>query len=438
MHLIVAGLNHKTAPLELRERCAFSTAHLKTIYRELQHHEELCGAMVLVTCNRTECYASVRDPYSGFALLERMLSVHAGIESHVLATHLYRFTELRAVAHLFSVAAGLDSMILGEQEILGQVKHAYRIAGEAHMLDSLLNMFVQTALHVGKKVRAVTGIARYPVSVSAAAVTLCRNILTTLSGKHVLVVGAGDAGSRAVAALMQNGASSVIVSNRSFDHAQRMAAMVGGRAVHFDAVGDEIAAADIVISCTAAPHQVIRVDNCGDALRRRHGKEIVMIDIAVPRDIDPELGQIPGVFLYDIDDLQNVVAQHQKERLLAAHHARTMLECETLKFAQKLSSLPLVSAIAALQQYADRIAHDELEKALRRLDGGSDHVTVKAVLASLAHSIARRFVHTPITRLKERALSRQVHEDIDIINDLFRLDLQRSETDAAHQARNAR
>lgn len=438
MHLIVVGLNHRTAPVDIRERCAFSSARIREIYRELKSCRALGGVMILTTCNRTELYASTTDLDTGFSFLEQVIGKHAEIDCCLLSGLLYRLADQRAIAHIFSVAAGLDSMVLGEQEILGQVRDAYRIASEAQSLDGLLNVLVQTAVHVGKKARTETGINRYPVSVGAAAVELCREIFGNLEGKTVLVVGAGDTGRRVVAALMNSGAASVIVSNRSFEHALQMACTVGGKAVHFNEIAREIPNADIVISCTAAPHTVIREDNCAEALRSRNGREIVMIDIAVPRDIQPSLAAFPGVFLYDIDDLQNVVARNHKERLHAAHNARAIIEREALRFSEKISTLPLVPVIAALKRYADEIAQDELERFLPKLTDTTDGRRIAAIAASLARSIAGRIVHLPIMKLKEKSISCQAHGYADMLSELFNLDIDSNECDQPAQTRNAR
>jgi len=436
MHLIVAGLNHKTAPVRVREQCAFSAAQRHTICRELLREEGIDGVLILTTCNRTEIYATVRENDEGFEVIERAMAQYAGIERRALSGCLYRYDDHRTVSHLFAVAAGLDSMVLGEQEILGQIREAYRTACAARAPDSLLHALFQTAVHVGKKVRTETGISRYPVSVSSVAVELCRGIFTSLDEKHVLVVGAGDAGTRAVATLMENGAASVIVSNRSYDHAVAMAAAVGGRAVHFDAIAAEIAAADIVISCTAAPHPVIRSDNCGRALRGRNGRDIVLIDIAMPRDVDPALADIPGVFLYDIDDLQNVVSRNHKERLDAARRARGIIEQEAVRFVEKLSSLPVVPIISSLKQYADDIARDELSKALRKIGHATDDQKRAAVLAALANGIAARLVHAPIAKLKEKSFSGRGRDYSDVVRELF--DLRIHDDNPQDQTRHAR
>jgi len=434
MHLIVTGLNHKTAPLEVREKFAFSTIQVRDIYRALKGSPCIDGAVLLITCNRTELYAAAKDIPEGFAVLENMLEVHAGIDRCAFNASLYRYSQHQTVAHLFSVAAGLDSMILGEQEILGQIKEAYRMACAAQTQDSLLNMLFQTAVHAGKKARTETGISRYPVSVSSAAVELCREIFETLDSKKVLVVGAGDTGSLTVKNLMDSGVKSVIVSNRSYDHAVQMASAVAGRAVHFDGIAEELVGADIVISCTAAPHPVIRSDNCGESLLARNGREIVLIDIAVPRDIEPQLADIKGVFLYDIDDLQNVVEKNYKERLHAAHKSRSIIEQEALRFSEKLASFPLVPVIFSLKQYAEGIKQDELAKALNKLTAVTERD--RAVIVSMAQGIVNKLLHTPIAALKEKSVNNQGHLYADMVKDLF--DLQTDKKDAQTKTGNTR
>lgn len=434
MHLIVAGLNHKTAPLDIREKCAFSKIRVRDIYREMKTSGIIDGAVLLVTCNRTEIYAAAKDIPEGFDLLVNLLQPHSDIDLARFTQCIYQYSHHQTVAHLFAVAAGLDSMILGEQEILGQIRDAYQTAVDAQAEDSLLNMLFQTALHTGKKVRVETGINRYPVSVSSAAVELCREIFETLDATQVLVVGAGDTGGLAVKHLIDSGVRSVIVSNRSYDHAVEMAEAVGGRAVHFDGIANELAHADIVISCTAAPHPVIRSDNCGETLHARKGREIVMIDIAVPRDIAPELADIQGVFLYDIDDLQNVVEKNYKERLQAAHKARSIIEQDALKFTEKLASFPLVPVIQSLKQYAEGVKEAELAKALAKLSNIS--VREQSVIASLAHGLVNKLLHTPIAKMKEKSINNQGHLYVDVIQDLF--DLQIDEDNVQTKTRNKR
>lgn len=425
MYITLVGLNHKTAPVNIRERCAFSKIRVNKIYQELKQSNHVDGAVLLVTCNRTEVYATAKDVRYGLACLEKVLQSHSGMEKAGFAQYTYQHFSHHAISHLFAVTSGLDSMILGEQQILGQIKDAYQGAVEQQASNSVLNILFQTALHVSKKVRTDTGINKFPVSVSSATVELCREIFDTLNGKKVLVVGAGEMGGLAVKHLMSNGVQSVIVSNRSFDHAAEMASSVNGRAIHFDKIADELSRADIVISCTAAQHNVIRNDNCGKALRARGGREIVLIDIAVPRDIAPELGEISGIVLYDIDDLQNIVETNYKERLKAAHIARDMIETETFKFTGRLATRSLVPVIMSLKQHAEKVKQDELKKALNKLGNISKHD--EKIVSSLARAIVNKLLHSPFAKLKEKALDDQKQLYADILKDLFGLDREVSE-----------
>jgi glutamyl-tRNA reductase len=420
MYIILAGLNHKTAPLDIREKCAFSKIRLKEIYQELMLSDIIEGSVLLVTCNRTEIYATTQDISYGLSFLEQVLRRYSGSAKEGFAQYTYQHFSHHAICHLFSVASGLDSMILGEHQILGQIKEAYQTAAEIKASDSILNGLFQTALHVGKKARTDTGINRYPVSVSSAAVELCMEIFKTLSNKEVLVLGAGDTGDLTIKHLLSQGVKSVIVSNRSYDRAVEMALMVSGRAVHFDSIADELPSADIVISCTAAPHHVIRKDNCAEALKSRNGREIVMIDIAVPRDIEPELIDIKGVFLYDIDDLQNVVETNYKERLKAAHKAREIINQETSRFTERLAAISLVPVIKSLKKHAEDVKKDELRKALNKLGNISEHQ--ENIISALAHSIINKLLHSPFSKLKEKAVDDQKHLYADVVRDLFDLD----------------
>ncbi len=432
MHLIIAGLNHKTAPVDVREKCAFSRMRQMEIYKALRGNSAFEGAVLLITCNRTEVYTVVPDSAEGFKALENMLHAYSGLDRYGFAQYIYQYSGQQAVSHLFAVSAGLDSMVLGEQQILGQVKEAYQIAQDNQATDSLLNILFQSALHAGKKIRTTTGIGKYPVSTSSAAVSLCREIFNQLETKQVLVVGAGETGELAVKHLMSNGVQSVIVANRTFDHAREMAEVVGGRAVHFDCLPDELRKADIVISCTAAPHFVIREDNCGEIIRSRRSEELVMIDLAVPRDIDPAMAGIDNLFLYDVDDLQNVVDQNLKERLKAAHQARTIIEEEAQKFSDRVSSFPLGPVIYDLRRHAETIKEEELAKALNKLEALSPRE--KNVVATLAHTLVNKLLHTPIASMKEKSVNNQGQEYAEIVKDLFNLHKDNgNETD---QARN--
>ena len=434
MHLIAAGLNHKTAPIGIRETCAFSKAQQREIYRTLQASPELYGAVLVLTCNRTEVYASTQEASRGFAVLEQVLETHCGMAPDIFRQYIYRHTGQQTAAHLFSVASGLDSMILGEQQILRQIKDAYSAAAEADATNGLLHMLFQSALHAGKRVRTQTGIGRYPVSVSSAAVELCREIFGSLEDRHVLVVGAGDTAQLAVRHLMANGVRSVIVSNRCYEHACELAGIAGGRALHLDAIPGELAHADIVIACTGAPHAVIHGHSCSQSLKSRCGRDIALIDIAVPRDIDPSFSDIPGVFLYDIDDLQNVIDRTYRQRLQAAHQARGIIEQESRLFIQKIAALPVVPVIFALKQQAEQIKQEELQQALAKLGHLSEHD--RQAVTGLAQAIVGRLLHEPVACLKEQAAGPDGHEYARLIKELFNLCLDNE--DADHTARNPR
>ena len=434
MHLIAAGLNYKTAPIGIREICAFSKGQQREIYRTLRSSHELFGAVLVITCNRTEVYASAQEPGRGFAVLEQILGKHCGMAPDTFRQYIYRHTGQQTAAHLFSVAAGLDSMILGEQQILGQIKDAYGVAADADATDGLLHMLFQSALHAGKRVRTQTGIGRYPVSVSSAAVELCREIFGSLEDRHVLVVGAGETAELAVRHLMANGVRSVIVSNRCYEHACELAGIAGGRALHLDAIPEELAHADIVIGCTGAPHAVIHGQACSQSLLSRRGRDIALIDIAVPRDVDPSFGDIPGVFLYDIDDLQNVIDRSYRERLQAAHQARDIIEQESRQFMKKTAALPVVPVIFALKQQAEQIKQQELQQALAKLGHLSEHD--RQAVAGLAQAIVGRLLHEPVACLKQQAAGSRGHEYARMITELFNLCL--DDDDADHTARNPR
>ena len=421
MYVILVGLNHKTAPIAVREKCAFSRIKLKAIYQQLLDSNIIDGSVVLITCNRTEIYAATHDVSAGLAALENLLKSCSGISGSGFTQYTYQLFSYHAVSHLFAVASGLDSMILGEHEILGQVKSAYQTALDLQTSNRVLNILFQKALHVGKKVRTETGINKYPVSVSSAAAALCKEIFDTIDSKNVLIVGAGDMAELAVKHLMANNLKSVIVSNRSFDRAVKMASEVNGRAVHIESIVEELVNADIVISCTAAPHPIIRNDNCGDFLRSRNGRDIVVIDIAVPRDVEPELGEISGVFLYDIDDLQNVVEANYKERLKAAHKARDITAREAVVIDSRLASFSMLPVINSLSCFAENVKQAELKKALHKLGDISERE--EKIISSLAHSIVKKLLHSPFTTIKEKAAGNNVHLYADVIKELFNLNV---------------
>jgi glutamyl-tRNA reductase len=420
MYVLLTGINHKTAPVEIREKFAFGAAELERAYGELKH-KDVEGLVILNTCNRTELYATARDIEAGQQQLKSFLLQYSGLTDEEMEKYLYQPNCYSAIDHLFRVSSGLDSMILGETQVLGQVKDAYLKACELQASDGVLNSLFQKAIHVGKKVRTETAIDQHPVSVSYAAVELAKKVLGNLEDKSVLVIGAGEIGELTTRYLLQNGVHSVIVSNRSFDKAVEMAELFNGRAIRFDKLAGEMQDADIVISCTAANHYVIREDNCRRVLESRQGQRIMLIDIAVPRDIEPTLDDIDGVFIYDIDDLNGVIHSNLNARQKAAHLANDIIRDELVEFNEWLAALYVVPVISALKRHGEGIKQSELQKAFNRLGKVSDRE--REVITAMAHSIVNRLLHYPVVNLKEMAASNQGHLYAEIVKKLFELQL---------------
>lgn len=402
MYLIAVGINHRTAPVEVRERLAFGRNSLQVAVQEIGGLTGLDGFVILSTCNRTEIYAESSYSYQGVDLLKRYLGGKAGLTEDEQDAYLQSWTGVHAVEHLFRVASGLDSMILGETEILGQVRDAYETACMLRTGSSTLNVLFQEAIRTGKKVRSLTGIDRHPTSVSYAAVELARQVLGgKLDNSTVLIIGAGEMGELTLKHLVSHGASTVLVSNRSFERAEALAGEYGGEAIKFDQLFDHLNRADIVISCTAAAHFVITAERVRRAVAGRSGRPLLFIDIAVPRDVDPEVAELSGVHLYDIDDLQQVIFEHMEERRKAACAAEQLVKEAVDLFRDWLGTLPLVPVIKALQQKGDEIKDAELRRCLNRL--GSVDPRTEKLIRTLAHSLTRKLLHTPIVRLKEYA-----------------------------------
>jgi len=425
MYVLLAGLNHKTAPVDIRERFAFCGANLNNAYEFFKNNVDIEGTVILTTCNRTEIYATTRDIERGMVVLKDFMSQYSRMGSQQLEQYLYQPNCYDAIYHLFRVAAGLDSMIVGESQILGQVKDAYQQAVQAGASDGVLNTLFQKAIYVGKKVRTETQINKQPLSVPYAAVELARRSLGSLQGKTVMVVGAGEMSELTTRCLMENGVQSVIVSNRSYDKAEVMARNFNGRAVRFDLLATEMNQADIIISCTAASHYVIRPDNCKEVLESRQGRKIIMIDIAVPRDINPSLEEIDGVFIYDIDDLQGVVDANHLVKQKAIRHAQSIITTEIDDFNEWLASLYVVPVITSLKALGEEIKQHELNKAYNRLGKVSPHQ--EKVISSMANSIINQLIHLPIISLKEMANSNQGHLYAEVVKKLFCLEIDMKE-----------
>ncbi len=421
MLIAVVGLNHRTAPVEVREKLSFAGSHLKEALLRLKEYPVIEGCAILSTCNRTEIYAATMEMDEGLNAIWDFLSRWSRVDISQIKNYTYCHTLYDTIRHIFRVAAGLDSMLLGETQILGQVRSAYQEAVEYESTNRVLNTLFQQAITVGKRVRTETGIDQNPVSVSYAAVELARSYLAGLEKRSVLIIGAGKMSELTARHLVANGVTGVIVSNRSFDRATALAAQFNGRAVKFNELYRYMEEADIVISCTAANHCVVRAEDMRLVMEKRGGRKIFMIDIAVPRDIEAEVGQIEGVSLFDIDDLNVVVDKYLAERKKAAVRAEEIIEEELEEFMKWLGTQFIVPTISALKKWGEEIKQKELKRALNRLGELSEHD--RKVVCSLANSIVNQILHLPVTQLKSYALTTEGHLYTEILQNLFNLDV---------------
>lgn len=423
MFIVVIGLNHKTAPVEIREKLAFKTRDLPKLFQGLRFRPQIEGCTILSTCNRTEIYIATNDVEIGSQSVYYFLCESCSFPLEELMGYLYRHIFHDAVRHLFRVAAGLDSMILGETQILGQVKEAYEAAIENEASNNALNTLFQQAISIGKKVRTETKIDQNAVSVSYAAVELARNFYGSLEGLSVLVMGAGLMSQLAVKYLAANGIESVFVTNRSYERAQELAGELGGGAIKLEALSEYLVTADIMISCTAAAGYVFNKEDFEGPLAKRT-TPLLLIDIALPRDINPEVGNLPNARLFDLDALQNVVDRNLEERKLAAKRAEAMIEKEIDAYFQWLVSLFVVPTIIALKERAQNIKEKELERALKRLPCLTEKE--QKVVISLANSIVNQLMHTPIVNLKAYATTDEGPIYTETLQNLFELKIERA------------
>ena len=398
MTLTVIGVNYKTAPIALRERIAISREELPETTRALAAVEGVTECMIVSTCNRVELVAAVDSPATD---LTGFLHRQFGLDRALLEPHIYKQTDRDAVRHLFRVAASLDSMVVGEPQILGQVKEAFAVARAAGTVAGQLEHLLQSAFAAAKKVRTETEIGSSSVSIASVAVDLAKKIFGSLQGRTVFLVGAGKMSELAARHLVQQGAGAILVSNRTEERARLIADRFSGRVIPYDALYDAAGEADIVISSTGAPHPIFRREHGQAFMHRRRNKPMFFIDIAVPRDVDPEMGKLEGIFVYDIDDLQAVAAAHLAERSREASDAETLIAGEVERFHQRQRTVNVAPAIVALQRQAEEIRQAELKRMQSRL-GGLSAEQVAAVEA-LTRGLVNKFLHPPMQALKQAA-----------------------------------
>ena len=419
MLVVVTGISHKTAPLDLRERLALSEEETLRVSRELVDGGAACECVALSTCNRTELYLYGSDSLAARQAAVERLAQHAGVGVGELEPSLYSYSGDGAIAHLFRVTASLDSMVVGEAQIVAQMKAAYQQACEGGCTSVVFNRLFRHALVVGKRVRTETAIGERPVSVSSAAVELALQVFGKFRDHTVLIIGAGETSELTATHLRAHGIEKILVTNRTLATAQELAYAVSGRAVPFEDLEAHLAAADIVISSTSAPDYVVTRDLVQRALTHRHHRPIFFIDIAVPRDLDPDINRVRNAYLYDIDDLQNVVDQNRGEREKQAHHAERIVEEELDSVNDWLRSLEVVPTIANLRETVEQIRQSELARLGAKLGDLTDEQ--RAQVEMITTSIVNKILHMPTVKMKEVAGRDECYLYVDAVRTLFDL-----------------
>ena len=406
LNLVLLGVNHNTAPIEVRERLAIPAGRLADATRTLLHQPGIREGLILSTCNRVELVTLQEDGSAGIDLL-RFLHEYFAVPAQTIQPHLYEFREREAVRHLFRVASSLDSMVVGEPQILGQVKESYTVAREVGAVSSQLDTLLQRAFTVAKKVRTETQIGSSSVSIASVAVDLARKIFGSLEGKTVLLVGAGKMSELAARHLIQQGAANILVANRTQSRAEKIAAEFKPAftpIIPFDDLYAQADRADIVITSTGAPQKLFGRSHGQHFLQRRRNRPMFFIDIAVPRDVDPGMNEVEGCFVYDIDDLQQVAAANLADRSREAAAAETIVSREVDKYHERLQSRDAVPAILALQQNAEAIREAELARSAKRLAALTPEQ--REAVEALTRSLTAKLLHPQLTALREAAKAR--------------------------------
>ncbi|HME94657.1 MAG TPA: glutamyl-tRNA reductase [Methylomirabilota bacterium] len=417
--LFVAGMNHRTAPVATREQLALEEEKIREILSDLTGRGLLDEVMILSTCNRVEVYGVAAVPGEARSAAFGRLGTHRGVSWRDLEPLLYTVTGDEAALHAFRVAASLDSMVLGEPQILGQVKDAFALAQSAGTAGPVLHALMSQAFSAAKRVRSETEVGRLAVSISYAAVELARKIFEGLAGKAVLLVGAGEMSELAARHLVEHGALPLYVTNRTWSRAQELARGLGGIAVPFDQLEATLGVVDIVVTSTAAPEPIVTATHARAARQARRGRPLFFIDIAVPRNVEAAVNDVENVFCYDIDDLRSVVEANIKERQREARRAESLLEREVVKFAERLQHLEVVPTIVSLRQKLEAIRRAELARALGRLPAADEET--RRVMESLSQSIVNKVLHAPMVKLKDSSRAGHGRRWTEMISELFGL-----------------
>lgn len=432
MHIVVAGLNYRTAPVAIREKFTFADGDLALAVKELKQTKSVMECVIVGTCNRTELYVVVDREHLCGHYLRGFIEKWFGVPREQFNKHLYIYEKERAIEHLFRVTCGLDSMVIGETQILGQIRDAFLLAQQSKATGVMFNTLFKQSVTLAKRAHTETGIGDNPVSVSYAAVELGKRIFGSYDHKKVMIIGAGKMSELTVKHLYANGADKVIVVNRTLSRAQELAGKFHGTASSMDNLLHHLEEVDIVISSTGAADMVLTREQVAGVLQKRRSRPLFMIDIAVPRDLDSAIGELPNVFLYDIDNLQSIVNNHLEERHKAAIVIERMIDEEMDDFEQWTKTLGVSPLIQALQAKASSI-HDETMDSLMKKLPDLDERELK-VIRKLTKSIVNQMLRDPVIRIKEMAAERDGEEALDYFTKIFALEDQLAEQERAEQA----
>lgn len=420
MHIISIGLNHTSAPIQLRERLTFTEDQIRASLSRLScgHLSDNIAEMVILsTCNRTEIYAVSNQEI--IPELEIFLSEARGVNQDEFSPHLHRHTDMEVSCHLFNVAAGLDSLVIGEPQILGQIVRALELSRGQNMAGPVLNRLFQAAIHAGKRARTETDISRNPASVSSMAASLAERVVHPIAEAQVVILGAGEMAELAVEALRKRGANRILVINRTSERAHVIADRWSAQVATFENINTALASADILISSTGAPHTILSSEMIRQAMEARPQRPLFLIDIAVPRDIDPDAANIPQVKLYDIDSLNDKLEHSLAERMAEVPQVKAILDEELAVFTEYMKSLEMIPIIADIRQQAESIRKEMLEKTLRRLPDLTDAERIR--IEAMTQALVKQILHAPTNRLRAEASCPHAPEYAAVARTLFGL-----------------
>jgi glutamyl-tRNA reductase len=418
--LVVVGLNYRTAAVDVLERMTVAPAGAPKALHDLVAREHLAEVALLSTCNRTEVYCRTTRFHDGIDDVRHFLTDCSGLDPDALAEQLYTYHDDAAITHLFGVASGLDSMIIGESEILGQVRESWEMAEREGTIGQLLSRTFRHAIEVGKRARTETAIGRHAVSVSSAAVRVAAERLGSLAGRRVLLLGAGDVGEGMALALSGAGVDEIVVANRSRARGQQLASRVGGRAVPLDDVMDALVSCDVLLASTGAPGTLVERDDMEEVMRRRGGRALLIVDIAVPRDVDPGVGQVFGVQLLDIDDLKAVGQESLEHRRAEIGKVRVIINDALDRFRVESVAREVAPLVSSLRSRAEELRQSELDRLSSRLDALDP--AARELVEQATRGLVNKLLHEPTVRLKDAAGSAQGELYADALSALFALD----------------